>query len=195
MSVEVISANMKAEESKYFDDDAALMRELASGSGHAMRMIVERWKNPLINFFYRSVHNLATAEDLTQQTFINLYKARAAYVVRSKFSTYLFQIARNLFINEYRKSLSRPQSVELIINADTDKAADNNAVETKELEELFDLAIAKLPENQRTAILLLKQQELTYEEIADVMNASVGAVKTWIHRARTALKQELEDKI
>ena len=64
-----------------------------------------------------------------------------------------------------------------------------------ELEEAFEQALKKLPENHRTAILLLKQQELSYQEIANIMEASESAVKTWIFRARQFLKQELKDLV
>ncbi len=173
------------------DEDSLLMLEVSRGSDHAFRMLVEKWKNPLINFFYRSVSNAASAEDLAQQTFINLYKARNYYEVRAKFSTYLFKIARNVLINDYRKSMRAPAMCEL--NDRIDSPADpDRRLEINEIEEVFMRATEALPENQRTAILLYKQQQLSYEEIAQTMNSSVGAVKTWIHRARQSLKEALE---
>ena len=176
------------------DEDSILMLEVARGGEHAFRMLVEKWKNALINFFYRSTANASTSEDLAQQTFINLYRARESYQAKAKFSTYLFSIARNILINEYRNNSRRIQSVEL--NPETDSpSAPNDDLETAELEEIFEKTIAELPENQRTAILLLKQQELSYEEIADAMDASVGAVKTWIFRARTTLRAALQERI
>ncbi|MBO7521322.1 MAG: sigma-70 family RNA polymerase sigma factor [Opitutales bacterium] len=176
------------------DEDSILMLETAKGGDHAFRMLVEKWKNALVNFFYRSTANASTSEDLAQQTFINLYRARESYKAKAKFSTYLFSIARHILINEYRSSSRRIQSVEL--NPETDSpSAPNYDLETAELEEIFEKTIALMPENQRTAILLLKQQELSYEEIADAMDASVGAVKTWIFRARTTLRAALQERI
>ena len=176
------------------DDDALLMLEVAAGSDHAMRILVQKWKNPLVNFFYRSVRNTATSEDLAQQTFINLYKARATYCAKAKFSTYLFSIARNLFINECRRNSRRPQGVELVPETDPG-SSDSDISQMKELEEIFEIVLERLPENQRTAILLLKQQELTYEEIAQIMDSNVSSVKTWIHRARQTLKDALESML
>lgn len=72
------------------DEDSALMLQAAEGNEHALRMIIEKWKNPLANYFYRSTANRHSAEDLCQQTFINLYKARNSYTPKAKFSTYLF---------------------------------------------------------------------------------------------------------
>ena len=172
------------------DMDAALMPQIAEGSDAAMRMIIEHWKQPIVNYFYRSVNNLHTAEDLAQQTFINIYRAAPSYSPKAKFSTYIFHIARHVLINEYRKVSRRPADA-----TDPDEiiyAVDGRAeLNLSELEEIFAKTLETLPENQRTAILLLKQQELSYEEIADAMKASVGAVKTWIHRARQTLRDAL----
>lgn len=173
------------------DEDSLLMLEVSGGSDHAFRMLVEKWKNPLVNFFYRCVSNSATSEDLAQQTFINLYKARGYYEVKAKFSTYLFKIARNVLINDYRKSMRTPISCELNDELDA-PATPDSSLEINELEELFARAVSVLPENQKTAILLYKQQQLSYDEIAEAMGASVGAVKTWIHRARQSLREALE---
>jgi len=173
------------------DSDAMLMLEAAGGSEHALRMIIEKWKTPLINFFYRSVHNAHTAEDLSQKTFINLYRARTSYEPKSKFSTYLFHIARTVLINEYRQTVRRPADatdpMEMPCPAE---AAPRERI--AELEEIFEKTLETLPENQRTAILLLKQQDLSYEQIAAVMKTTPSSVKTWIHRARIALKEALK---
>lgn len=174
------------------DTDALLMTQVAQGAEHALRMLVEKWKNPLANYFYRSVRNAHTAEDLTQQTFINLYKARAHYTPSAKFSTYIFHIARRVLIGEFRKSACRPSQP--TDPADINAPAENSGErEAAELEEIFYTTLQTLPENQRTAILLYKQQELSYEEIAEAMEASVSAVKTWIFRARTALREALKN--
>lgn len=174
------------------DTDALLMTQVAQGAEHALRMLVEKWKNPLANYFYRSVRNAHTAEDLTQQTFINLYKARAHYTPSAKFSTYIFHIARRVLIGEFRKSTCRPSQPTDPddINAPAENSGEREAAE---LEEIFYTTLQTLPENQRTAILLYKQQELSYEEIAEAMEASVSAVKTWIFRARTALREALKN--
>ena len=172
------------------DMDAALMPQIAEGSDAAMRMIIEHWKQPIVNYFYRSVNNLHTAEDLAQQTFINIYRAAPSYSPKAKFSTYIFHLARHVLINEYRKVSRRPADAtdpdEIIYAVDG-----RSELNLSELEEIFAKTLETLPENQRTAILLLKQQELSYEEIADAMKASVGAVKTWIHRARQTLRDAL----
>lgn len=174
------------------DPDAELMLKLKGGDRKAFDQIVLRWQNPLINFFYRSLQSYERSEDLSQMVFIRIFKAAANYEPRARFSTYLFQIARHHLINEYRSQSRRPLDLKdpFDLHAETN---DDSERAVNELEEAFDRALVKLPENQRTAILLLKQQELSYQEIADAMDASEGAVKTWIFRARQFLKQELKD--
>ncbi len=190
---EILDKNKTFSTQNICDEDSILMLDVAKGNDHAFRILVEKWKNALLNFFYRSTSNASTSEDLAQLTFINIYRARENYQARAKFSTYLFQVARNILINEYRKASRTPQSVEIDAQAEfiNDKNSDK---ETAELEEIFELTIASMPENQRTAILLLKQQGLSYEEIASAMDATVGAVKTWIFRARTTLRNALEER-
>jgi len=178
--------------------DAALMLQAAEGSDHAFRMIVEKWQKPLMNYFYRSCNDAHSAEDMAQTAFINLYKARESYALyinsqegkqKAKFSTYLFSIARNVLISEHRKNARRP--ADAFAPEDMD-FADERKDDISELEEIFYKTVESLPESQRTAILLLKQQEISYEEIAEIMDANVQSVKTWIHRSRLALREALE---
>ena len=176
------------------DPSIELMLQLQDGKEAAFDLLVERWQTPLINFFYRSLSSYEQAEDLTQMVFIRLYRAASSYEPRAQFSTYLFQIARRLLINEFRRSQRKP--------LEPRDPADLHAVSSgredqryAEIEEAFAEALKGLPENHRTAILLLKQQELSYKEISEVMGASESAVKTWIFRARQFLKQELKDLV
>lgn len=175
-------------------DDAALMRRIAEGDEAALRTLIDRWQGPLVNFFYRSLSDQEQAEDLAQVTFVRVYRAAETYTPTAKFSTYLFQIARRLLINEYKRAERRP--LHYVDPSDLRAVAAPAADDLHwEVEEAFRRALARLPENQRTAILLLKQQELSYQEIADIMGAQEGAVKTWIFRARQFLKQELKDVV
>lgn len=174
--------------------DEQLMLRVGSGEEACLAILIERWQTPMLNFFYRSTRDFGRAEDLTQTVFIRLYRAAGRYQATAKFSTYIFHIARRLLINDHEKVQRRPADA-------TDphelRAVDAGDSERKmnELEEIFQRGLEELPENQRTAILLLKQQELSYSEIADVMNSSESAVKTWIFRARQHLKQVLKSTV
>lgn len=176
------------------DLDVELMRRLAAGNHQAMGQLVERWQSPLINFFYRSLQSHQEAEDLAQILFVKLYKAAPRYQPTAKFSTFLFSIARRLLINEYRRAQRKPVDV-------TDPAELTGSVsgridlEQMEIEEAFQHAIQDLPENQRSAILLFKQQELSYQEIADILDTTESSVKTWIFRARQKLKASLKEQL
>jgi len=174
------------------DEDAELMMAVAKGDEQALAQLIRKWQGPLINFFYRSLSSVEQAEDLTQLVFVRLYRAAHSYQPVARFSTYLFHIARRLLINEFRRRQRKP--------LETMDPADLRAVDTSsgrdqqklfELEEAFQQALVKLTEDQRTAILLLKQQELSYEEIAEIMHQSVAAVKTHIFRGRQKLKEIL----
>lgn len=177
----------------YSDDpDVACMLRLKGGDLNAFDEIVKRWQSPLINYFNRSVQPREQAEDLAQMVFIRVYKAAAGYEARAKFSTYLFQIARHHLINHYRHQSRRP--LDLQDPAEMHAVSpEDSTIAINDLEAVFEMTLERLPENQRTAILLLKQQELSYQEIAEIMDASEGAVKTWIFRARQFLKQALKD--
>ncbi len=176
------------------DPSVSLMLQLREGDESAFDRLVERWQSPLINFFYRSLSSYEQAEDLTQMVFIRIYRAAPRYQASAKFSTFLVQVARRLLINEFRRSQRKPleawdpEDLKAVTSGQDDQSY-------MEIEEAFEQCLKKLPENQRTAILLLKQQELSYQEIATVMEASESAVKTWIFRARQFLKQELKDLV
>ena len=175
------------------DIDSACLRALAEGDRSVFASLVERWQTRLINFFYRSTQNLADAEDLAQETFLELYRAAPRYTHRGTFNAFIFTLARRRLIDSYRKRSRRP----LDLIDPTDFVMQQQAAEatnrTDEIEEAFHRALASLPENQRSAILLLQQQGLSYDEIAESLNASLSSIKTWIHRARKHLRNELKD--
>lgn len=174
------------------DIDSVCLRALAEGDSAAFASIVERWQTRLINFFYRSTSNRSDAEDLAQETFLELYRAAGRYEPRGTFSAFIFTLARRRLIDSYRKKSRRPLELldptDFVMQQQTEREDG-----TAEIEEAFHQALAALPDNQRNAILMLQQQGLSYEEIAEALEASLSAVKTWIHRARTHLREELKD--
>jgi RNA polymerase sigma-70 factor (ECF subfamily) len=174
------------------DIDSRCMRAIAQGDRNAFADLVERWQTRLINFFYRSTSNSADAEDLAQETFIELYRVAPRYQPQGTFNAFLFTLARRRLIDNYRKKSRRPldyiDPTDFVMQQQAD--ASNPS---REIEEAFHRALAALPENQRTAILMVQQQGLSYEEIAQALDASLSAVKTWIHRARTHLRETLKD--
>ncbi len=174
------------------DADALLMRRIAAGSEGALALLIEKWKNPLINFIYTSTGDFQLSEDIAMTVFGKVYNARAAYRAQSKFSTYLFKIARNEIITQFRKSQSRPFAPTDFDDMPLPAPKDSSA-ECSDIESAFDAALSALPEKQRTAITLYVREELPYADIAEIMREGVPAVKTLINRARAYLRDALKD--
>ncbi len=172
------------------DIDEVLMAEVVNDSEHALRMLIEKWKNPLVNFIFASTRDFHLAEDIAITTFQKLYAARKSYQPTAKFSTYLFKIARNLLISEYRKNQARPSEATDIseLSVATEEKSD-----AREVTEAFEHALENLPTKQREAISLLVQEELTYAEISDIMGETVQSIKTLINRARTHLREAMKE--
>jgi RNA polymerase sigma-70 factor (ECF subfamily) len=185
------------------DPDAALMLRVKRGDRAAFVALVEKYKQPLHNFIHRTLRDETEAEDLAQNVFLQVYKSRDRYERTAKFSTWLFTIARNLCLNEIRRRSRHPaESLEETRSEHEDQPQrqyedklvflPTENVLHSELAEKIEEALAELPENQRTAILLCQQDELSYEEIARVLDCSLSATKSLIHRGRETLKEKLK---
>lgn len=185
------------------DPDAALMLRVKKGDRDAFTALVEKYQQPVMNFARRNVRDETEAEDLAQNVFLQVYKSAPRYVITARFSTWLFTIARNLCLNEIRRrsrhpaeslDATHPESEDQPLHQFEDKAVapPPEQVLQGELEQKIEQALAALPENQRTALLLCRQDELSYEDIAEVLNCSLSATKSLIHRGRETLKQKLK---
>lgn len=185
------------------DPDAALMLRVKRGDMQAFEELVDKYKQPVINIIYRTLNDLTEAEDLAQNVFVQVYKSAHRYEVSAKFSTWLFTIARNLCLNEIRRRSRHPaDSLDAAFPGDEEHPvrqfedvktySPTEGVLHGELEEKIQEALNDLPEHQRTAILLCRQDELSYEDIAKVLGTSLSATKSLIHRGREALKQKLK---
>jgi len=185
------------------DPDAALMLRVKQGDTGAFTELVEKYKQPVMNLAYRTVRDMTEAEDLAQNVFVQVYKSASRYKSTAKFSTWLFTIARNLCLNEIRRrsrhpaeslDAPHPEQEDQPLQQFEDKATVSppDSVLQGELAQQIDRALADLPENQRSAILLCRQEELSYEEIAEVLGCSVSATKSLIHRGRETLKERLK---
>jgi RNA polymerase sigma-70 factor (ECF subfamily) len=185
------------------DPDAALMLRAKRGDRAAFAELVEKYKQPVMNFVFRSLRDEIEAEDLAQNVFLQAYKSRRRYRQTAKLSTWLFTIARNLCLNEIRRRSRHPaESIEESHAEhedqprqqyeDKSQIAPPDKLLQGELAQKIEEALAGLPENQRTAILLCRQDELSYEEIAEVLDCSLSATKSLIHRGRETLKEKLK---
>jgi len=185
------------------DADAQLMLRVKRGDTAAFAALVDKYKQPVLNLVARTLRDATEAEDLAQNVFVQIWKSRARYRASAKFSTWLFTIARNLCLNEIRRRMRHPaepldaphpehEGEPLHQPPDVQTISPPDALLHGELERKIEEALADLPENQRTAILLCRQDELSYEEIAEVVGCSLSATKSLIFRGRETLKQKLK---
>jgi RNA polymerase sigma-70 factor, ECF subfamily len=185
------------------DPDAALMLRVKRGDRAAFAELVDKYKQPVMNFVFRRLRDETEAEDLAQNVFLQVYKSRARYKQTAKFSTWLFTITHNLCLNELRRRSRHPaESLDESqaenedqpprqIEDKTQTAAPDNVLHG-ELSQKIDEALNELPDNQRSAILLCRQEDLSYEQIAKVLRCSLSATKSLIHRGRETLKEKLK---
>jgi RNA polymerase sigma-70 factor (ECF subfamily) len=185
--------------------DVQLMLDVKAGDQQSFALLLHRYRTPLVNFLYRMVRNREQAEDLAQEVFIRVYRARADYVPSAKFTTWLFRIATNLALNSVRDtrhqrmevSLDAPVTVDSVEGDERplDVAEKNPNIEEHLVQEaqrdMIRHAIDKLPEKQRAAVLLHKYQDLDYGEISKILSCSESALKSLLFRAYETLRVEL----
>ena len=185
------------------DPDADLMLRVKQGDMSAFEALVEKYKQPVTSLIYRTLQDAAEAEDLAQNVFVQVFKSAHRYRVSARFSTWLYTIARNLCLNEIRRRSRHPADSLDMDNGGRDDqpvrqyedkkvASAPDRVLQAELVGKVEEAIADLPESQRTALLLCREEELSYEEIAKILECSLSATKSLIHRGRETLKQKLK---
>ena len=179
------------------------MVRVQGGDQEAFRQLVERHQRAVINTIYRSISDAWEAEDLAQRVFVQVFRSAPRYKPTAKFTTWLFTIVHNTIRNEYRRrSRHAAESLEAMAHpqdadsagwepADTRTADPAREVAERELQEKIQEAISRLPDAQRTAVILCRFEGLSYEEIAEVLHCSVSAVKSLLHRARETLKEQL----
>lgn len=175
------------------DEDIARYTRVGKGDETALQQLFDKWKLPLLSFFYRSLGSHADAEDLTLEVFTRLHRAAADYRPMAKFSTYLFHIAQNLARNEHRRRRRKPaQPAPAELFDRMESSGEGTAGRLSELEEVFQRAMERLPERLRTALLLVVQQQMEYPEAAATLGITENALRVLVHRARQHLKTEME---
>ena len=181
--------------------DAAAMTRLRGGDELALNELMTRWQQPLANYLTRFCGNEATALDLAQDTFVRVYEARARYDTRGKFATWLYTIAGNLARNSHRWQQRHP-SVSLDARTDENGGtlathlpdaapAPDESADTSERASAVRAAIAELPEDQRTIVLLSEYEDRSHADIAAILTCTPKAVETRLYRARQTLRERL----
>jgi len=204
-----ISASRPATEHKTVSDeiaqlderDRADMTRLASGHGPALNDLMERHGEKLFHYLIRCLQNEDDAADLAQETFVRVFQHRAKFDLNQKFSTWLYTIATNLVRNRYRYRTRHPQ-----VSLDAENEATggsfgesvpghnptpSESLQGAERAAAVREAVAQLPEELRTPLILCEYEELSHAEIGEVLDCSAKAVETRIYRARKQLRISL----
>ena len=186
--------------------DAEIMLRVAAGEEAGFGLLVEKYRRQMVHYMFRMVHNQAIAEELAQEVFLRVYRARASYRAEAKFSTWLYRIATNLGVNHARDTRYERSAQTVYLDQpdpetglSPDVADSTPSVEQDMVREARLAAIRKhvmaLPERQRTAVLMHKYQDLDYKQIGAVLKLSESATKSLLFRAYQTLRERLQEFI
>jgi RNA polymerase sigma-70 factor (ECF subfamily) len=186
------------------DPDVRLMLQVRDGDAHAFEELMLRYQHRVLSLVAHLIGDRDLAEDLTQEVFLRVYRARNRYVPGAKFSTWLFTIAANIASNAFRTKARRkevhlapvvsdstPLSLEVVALA-ASAMMPTRQIDKAELCAAVQQAILSLNERQRMAVLLAKFEHFSYADIAEVMDLSPQAIKSLLSRARSNLRASLQ---
>ncbi len=179
-------------------DDVQLMLAFRAGDVAAFDELFRRWAAPLLRYLERMTRDSGVAEELVQETFFRVHRARERYEPQAKFSTWLYQIATNLALNELRRPRRR-QAHRSLEDEDAPpvparQPASDEVVHARRIGESVEEELAALPENQRAALWLSAVEGLAYAEIAGALGVTPQAVKALVHRARVTLAEKVQGR-
>ena len=175
------------------DADARAMTAFARGDEGAFVELYDRYKTRIFNLARRMLGDRSRAEEAAQDVFLKLYGAKKSYQPTARFSTFLYRIAINHCLNSRAKSSERQTVVDPDLDRTTqsDGASADRLLERSDLRDSLRVALAKLPNTQRAALVLCHYEGASYREAADMLDVTEAAVKSLVHRARTRLTTEL----
>lgn len=185
---------MQADDS---ESDEVIMLRVREGQIDQLSTLYKRYRTPLFNFFLRLTSERHLSEDLVQDVFFRIMKYRHSYRPRHSFRTWMYQIARNVRIQAWSHAAREPV-MSAVQEQDNRPTADENSVRPdtqvilgQDLDQLKQ-SISRLPEASREVLILSRYQYLKYDEIASILQCSVGAVKMRVLRAMNELRQQFE---
>jgi RNA polymerase sigma-70 factor (ECF subfamily) len=173
-------------------DETKIISAVLAGDDEAYGRLIERYQAGLVRYCLTITRDEDAAEDIAQEAFIRAYDKLDRYDARFKFSTWLYKIAHNLALKSLRRPPDLPFDEELGVAAE-DRAAEADAVEEREA--AVRRAVAGLSVNYQTVIHLHYWERREYAEIAEIMGVPATTVKTWLYRARQALKDRLGEVV
>ncbi|HVP77085.1 MAG TPA: sigma-70 family RNA polymerase sigma factor [Thermodesulfobacteriota bacterium] len=179
------------------------MTRIAKGDDSAFEILVDRHQASVLNLIYRFIGDRTQAKDLAQEVFIRVWQAAKSYKPEAKFTTWLYRITANLCFNELKSSRRKKwfsfnrsdeeggHTLEETV-ADTAASAEDILLEKERTRQISD-ALQSLPDNQRMALVLKRYDDLSYQEIAQVIGCSVSAVESLLVRAKRTLQEKLKN--
>jgi RNA polymerase sigma-70 factor (ECF subfamily) len=181
--------------------DAELAKEARAGSEAASRTLVARYATPAVNFAFRLVHDRALAEDLAQEGFLRVFQRLNTYDPERKFSSWFFQVLRNVTIDYLRVNRLATTSLDELTEGGFERAAADRTSSSPEhlagqgeLAGVLGQALGQIRPAYREVVVLRYQEGLTHPEIAEILGLPSGTVKTYLHRARKELASILVSK-
>lgn len=184
--------------------DAEIMQRAGLGDEACLEFLIAKYRRPIISFMYRMVHNQAVAEELAQEVFLRVYRARATYRAEARFSTWLYRIASNMAINHARDTkYERTSSSVFLDQADEETGtrpdvpdlrpiAEQDMLQDERMRRIREHVMA-LPERQRMAVVMHKYQDMDYKQIGAVLKLSESATKSLLFRAYQTLREKLKE--
>ncbi len=182
-------------------EEKALIERCKRGDLAAFNDLVRKYEKQVYNFAYRLTGNYDDANDVAQDSFLRVFNAIGSFRGDASFSTWLFRITTNVFLDERKRAKAHPQAsldeyLELGESSVTRQIEDPSptpevVLEESERAQILSKAISDLPEYQRAMVTLYHSQQKSYEEIAEIMDLPIGTVKSRLNRARLALKEKL----
>jgi RNA polymerase sigma-70 factor (ECF subfamily) len=184
--------------------DVEIMQRAGAGDESCFEYLVDKYRRPIISFMYRMVHNQAVAEELAQEVFLRVYRARESYRAEARFSTWLYRIASNMAINHARDTKYERASSSLSLDEpdaetgarrdlpDMRPVVEENILHDERMRSIREHVMA-LPERQRMAVVMHKYQDMDYREIGAVLKLSESATKSLLFRAYQTLRERLKD--
>jgi RNA polymerase sigma-70 factor (ECF subfamily) len=180
-------------------EDEELMADTARGDEYAFELLVKRHQSRILNLIFRFIGNRTHAKDLAQEVFIRIWQAAPRYKPQAKFTTWIYRVTANLCLNELKSSDRKklffpgsPAEAGRLSNEESDVSPSaEDLLLAEERSSQISLALQSLPENQRMALILKRYDNLSYHEIANIMECSVSSVESLLVRAKKNLKEKL----
>ena len=181
-------------------DEELIIEFQKNNDERAFEILIQRFKNPLTNYVYRFLGDYDSCVDVVQETFIKVYRYKDNYSSLAKFSTWIYTIAGNLARSEYQRkrrrnlfSINSFGEEEKTFDIPDETYRPDVAADTNMKKEIIQKALLKVRDSYREAVILRDIQELSYEEIAEILGVEIGTVKSRINRGRAELQKHLKD--